>query len=338
MVNTSFNRGDQAVTIGKGKLYFGQDNTNGFEDCLEVNNFKYNIATELLELFSSRYGVVTPLTPITKSVKLTGSFTCISPLLEIQKFFGLAKSVDDASQAAGSITEQSFVARLGKLIKLGYYGVTDEIVRKSTGTTFTADDATDVITATGHGLSDGHAVVVKSGGTLPAGLTANTRYYVRDSTTNTLKLAATSGGAAIDITSAGSGTHTLYRAYIPDVDYEVHPGDLLLAIIGGAITDGQTLVISGDYDDKDIVQMDLAEVTEFKGNILFISDAAVGVKEKFEAYVKLYPSGDNNLIGDDAKSFEVQFTAIKNVAASGIVGLARVTDLSGKSRVVAAAA
>lgn len=337
MGNTTFERGDTSVTIPKGKLYFKKDGTEGYEDFLEVNNFKYNIATELLELNSSRYGVVTPLTPITKSIKITGSLTCISPLQELRRFFDLAQSVDDASQASGSLIEQSFVARLGKVIELGYEDLDSLIVRKATGTTFTADDTTDVITATAHGLSDGQAVVLKTTTTLPAGLATSTIYYVRDSTTNTLKLAATSGGAAIDITSTGTGTHTLYRSYIENTDYELHPGGMLFSISGGGITDGQTLVISGTYPAKTMTQSDIATVTDFKGLLNFIGDAQVGVTEKFKAYAKLYPSGDMNMISEDPKSFEIQFTIIKNPAVSGIPapGLARITDRSGKSRLVA---
>jgi hypothetical protein len=74
---------------------------------------------------------------------------------------------------------------------------------------FTADDATDVVTATGHILQDGDIVTLTTTGTLPAGLTTATDYFVRDAATNTLKLAATLGGAAIDITTTGSGTHTI---------------------------------------------------------------------------------------------------------------------------------
>lgn len=65
---------------------------------------------------------------------------------------------------------------------------------------FTAAAATDLITSTAHGFADGDAVEVESeGGTVPAGLSENTKYYVRDSLANTFKLAATSGGAAIDL-------------------------------------------------------------------------------------------------------------------------------------------
>jgi hypothetical protein len=52
--------------------------------------------------------------------------------------------------------------------------------------------------------------VLKSSTTLPAGLAVDTLYYIRDATANTFKLAATSGGDAIDITGTGTGTHTCY--------------------------------------------------------------------------------------------------------------------------------
>jgi len=79
-----------------------------------------------------------------------------------------------------------------------------------TPVTFTAA-TTDICTATSHGLSDGQLVfVANSGGALPTGLSANTPYYLRDTTTNTFKLALTAGGAAVDITGTGSGTNSFY--------------------------------------------------------------------------------------------------------------------------------
>lgn len=75
---------------------------------------------------------------------------------------------------------------------------------------FTADASTDVITSNSHGLSDTNQIAVQTGpgGTLPGGLSQSTTYFVRDATANTFKLALTSGGTAINITSAGSGTHS----------------------------------------------------------------------------------------------------------------------------------
>ena len=74
--------------------------------------------------------------------------------------------------------------------------------------TFTAA-TTDIITSNAHGLSEGDCIwVSNSGGALPAGLSASTNYYVRDVTTNTFKVSATPMGTAVDITGAGTGTHT----------------------------------------------------------------------------------------------------------------------------------
>ena len=68
------------------------------------------------------------------------------------------------------------------------------------------------ITSTAHGLLYGQAITVSSGGTLPGGLTAGTKYYVLSPTTNVFQLSTTYGGTAVDITSVGSGTHTYKTA------------------------------------------------------------------------------------------------------------------------------
>lgn len=76
----------------------------------------------------------------------------------------------------------------------------------------TADAATDVLTITGRTLADADIVrFSNSGGALPTGLSANTDYHVRDwaAATGTFKVAATAGGTAVAITSAGTGTNFL---------------------------------------------------------------------------------------------------------------------------------
>jgi hypothetical protein len=64
----------------------------------------------------------------------------------------------------------------------------------------TGASATDVVTATSHGMQDGDSFKFLSltGG---AGLTAQTTYYVRDATANTFKVAASAGGVAINFTT-----------------------------------------------------------------------------------------------------------------------------------------
>lgn len=73
---------------------------------------------------------------------------------------------------------------------------------------FTVPDiSNDVLEAPGHGFSDAQTVVVWAvpGVALPTGFAEGTVYHVRDATADDLKLAATAGGAAINITAVGSG-------------------------------------------------------------------------------------------------------------------------------------
>jgi uncharacterized phiE125 gp8 family phage protein len=72
---------------------------------------------------------------------------------------------------------------------------------------FTVNATTDTLTAINHPFIDGDKIRLSvSGGTLPAGLAIMTDFYARDVVAGvSLKLAATAGGAAIDLTTAGTG-------------------------------------------------------------------------------------------------------------------------------------
>jgi hypothetical protein len=77
----------------------------------------------------------------------------------------------------------------------------------STSKAFTVTAADDIFTSALHGYADTQPVmIVAEGLTGATGVIAKKVYYVRDSTTNTFKLALTSGGAAINITADGSGS------------------------------------------------------------------------------------------------------------------------------------
>jgi len=67
---------------------------------------------------------------------------------------------------------------------------------------FQVNATTDVVSAPAHGYSDTQTIVFY-GDTCPNPLVEGTVYYVRDATTDTFKVAATSGGAAIDLTTSG---------------------------------------------------------------------------------------------------------------------------------------
>lgn len=81
--------------------------------------------------------------------------------------------------------------------------------------TFTANPTLDQYTAVGHPLGNGEIVTLENtGGQLPDGLNKLTNYYVVGVSGSIFQLARTSGGTAINIDDAGTGTHTLRRSPI----------------------------------------------------------------------------------------------------------------------------
>lgn len=98
----------------------------------------------------------------------------------------------------------------------------DGYVYKDGSGDFTADAGTDVITSAAHGRADNSTIeFTNSGGALPAGLSAGTTYYVINAATDTFKVSLTLGGAAVDITDAGTGTHSwnALLAAVADTDF-----------------------------------------------------------------------------------------------------------------------
>lgn len=95
---------------------------------------------------------------------------------------------------------------------------------------FTADAGTDKISSTGHGLSNGNELYLFSTTTLPAGLATDTKYYVVNAGLNDFEVSLESGGSTVDITDAGTGTHTYIQ-------------------VGG-----QNDIVATEYDDELILE------------------------------------------------------------------------------------
>lgn len=68
---------------------------------------------------------------------------------------------------------------------------------------------TDTITITAHEFLNNQAVKFSSTGTLPGGLNSTDYFYIINATANTFKVSATEGGSAVNITTTGSGVHTI---------------------------------------------------------------------------------------------------------------------------------
>lgn len=75
------------------------------------------------------------------------------------------------------------------------------------------NDSTNVITSANHPFQNDNQVRFHArGGSLPAPLTDQRKYFVVNKAKNTFKVSLTSGGAAIDLTSEGSGALTVWKA------------------------------------------------------------------------------------------------------------------------------
>lgn len=107
----------------------------------------------------------------------------------------------------------------------------------------TIDPGTDRVTIIGHGYVDNTPVFITnlSGGT---GLVNNTTYFVRNSTVDDFQLSATSGGAAINITTAG--TVDVCRAFGTTGSAFVHKTGNLPVLTGTLITsDSEDYAVPG---------------------------------------------------------------------------------------------
>lgn len=87
----------------------------------------------------------------------------------------------------------------------------------ASGVTAVADATLDRVTATAHGFARGTPVTfTNSGGVLPGGLVVGTTYFVIPIDANTIQVAtsrqASVSSLALDITSVGTGTHTIARS------------------------------------------------------------------------------------------------------------------------------
>lgn len=108
---------------------------------------------------------------------------------------------------------------------IGFYRVTTVTTTTAQATTnplspfstFTVDPETDVVTHTNINLMPFTRVQLTTTGTLPGGLSLATNYFVIRLTDFTCKFATSYAnavaGISVDITSAGSGTHTINTLY-----------------------------------------------------------------------------------------------------------------------------
>lgn len=83
------------------------------------------------------------------------------------------------------------------------------------------DAGTDTFTSVAHGFTEAERIIFLTiSGSTPGGLANNNPYYIRNVTPDTFQLSNTpAGGTIIDITGAGTGTHSLYSCPVWNTDF-----------------------------------------------------------------------------------------------------------------------
>lgn len=197
-----------SITIGKVKTAFTQADSTIIMDPGNTDLFQGNASKEIttVDIVNDKIGFVAHGYSDTNQITFYSADTLPGGLTQGTTYYVLNKTADDFEVSATSG---------GAAISLTSEGTGVRYVAKALSTVFTAA-TTDIITATAHGLSNGDRIFVKTTTTLPGGLSVATVYYVINKTTNTFKVSLTYGGAAVDITTTGTGTHTYTKgnAYV----------------------------------------------------------------------------------------------------------------------------
>ena len=104
-----------------------------------------------------------------------------------------------------------------------------------TGTCTISNASPAVVSRTAHGLFPGAGVTFRTTGTLPNPLEENKAYYLISAGfgSNSFEIALTPGGAAINTTTAGSGTHTLVPVLFVDFN---NPYGRAVSLLGQAVS------------------------------------------------------------------------------------------------------
>lgn len=327
--------GSGLIPLGKGIVLFQQLGRTGYEDFLEVDDFKFNTTVEKAEKDSNRTAEVKTILSAVKKTKVTGSITCAAAPLEVARFFALTDAVTDVVQSSSSFADVAYTAQSNAWINLGYVSLSSVKVL-NTGISVVATNADEIFTAVAHGLLNGDPVEFLATA-LPTGLTADTTYYVVEKAADTFKVSATVGGTAVNITDDGTAV-VVHKVLTSGTDYEVNTDHgWLFAIEGGAIVDATSIKVSANYAAVTMQKIEALQKSTIKGTLIFLGDPIEGPRFKWEAYVRVDPEGDFMMIGQDPTTMQINFECIESATrvAAG-QGFYTLTDVSGLSKAIAA--
>lgn len=174
---------------------------------------------------------------------------------------------------------------------------------------FTADSSTDEIIDNSHGLFSGETVRFK-GADLPGGLTQSTVYYVRDVTTNRFKVSLTSGGSAVNITDAGSGTMVYVAPSQRSKASDAWIGNVASKAVSGITGEGEESIAAA------VVQAFYVHEDYGTTGLLFDADAAK--QAAILAWNQTTPAALRTSVGLASANIDTQLATI--TAKTNIIG------------------
>lgn len=87
-------------------------------------------------------------------------------------------------------------------------------------------------------FTNGQEVTISTSGTLPTGITALTTYYIVGATQTTFQISAAKDGQPVNITTQGTGTHSVNYTGVNAADTTIHVDDTTGFLVAGTGPDG----------------------------------------------------------------------------------------------------
>lgn len=140
-------------------------------------------------------------------------YTALAGIFPITAYGALA-DVLFRTDGVTTATDQTVTSATGGFTgKAGKTIIVEDALVNGTPGTFTVTIASPaVFTKAGHGFEFADTVIFTTTGALPTGLTAGTRYYVRNEAADTFQVSTAKGGTSVNTSGTQSGTHTVTEA------------------------------------------------------------------------------------------------------------------------------